>query len=261
LQVTALLIQANNRFTSAAASGRCLVQGRVAIGHWGACLIHSCSNRLRHRHWECASSEENIILHCYLAGIIQALFSACRGTGAVEIACFHRALTNTCTGSLHCTGFLFIPFLTTGRAKSPLQLTTVSLCKSMRQQYKGRKVSPVNFVLFRAAKLTSLPDSCLHGTNPCHMPELRCGSHHPPRLFPSGTFWGSSGSSQQWAAEMCPLPNAITTFQPQLSLRELSVLFGDQCFHGSKNQSCWSVPRNTADREVGVNGTKMRALS
>lgn len=39
------------------------------------------------------SPKENVLLHCYSAGIIQALLSACRGAMTAEITCFHMALS------------------------------------------------------------------------------------------------------------------------------------------------------------------------
>lgn len=93
------------------------------------------------------ASKENILLHCYLAGIIQALLSACRGAVTAEITCFHKALSALRRGSLplnpvHC--LLVYSFFNYRQSQVSSVTDTVSLCKSMRQCCKGRRVFPEN---------------------------------------------------------------------------------------------------------------------
>lgn len=92
-------------------------------------------------------SKENILLHCYSAGTIQALLSACRGAVTAEITCAHKALSALHRESLalnpvHCLGVYSLFNYMQGQVSTVTD--TIPLCKSMRQHYKGRRVFPEN---------------------------------------------------------------------------------------------------------------------
>lgn len=73
------------------------------------------------------ASKENILLHCYLGGIIQALLSACWGAVTAEITCFHKAPLALCRESLalnpvHCLVFYSLFYYTQSQVSTDLWL-------------------------------------------------------------------------------------------------------------------------------------------
>lgn len=91
---------------------------------------------------------------------------------------------------------------------------TISLCKSMRQHYKGSRVFPENLCCSEpwvSAVLMELTWTKL----------LSSLGLSPPSQ-PAWTFWSGPSSNQ---------------------LRKLSALWREKCFQGSDRGGCWSVPR------------------
>lgn len=154
--------------------------GCGVLRHQGACVMRA--------------SKENMVLHCYSAGINQSLLSACRGAVTAEITCFHKALSalrreSLALNPLHCLVYSFFNYR---QSQVSTVTDTVSLCKSMRQHYKGRRVFPESLCCSEpwvSAVLMELTRAKLLSP---------WGSHHPPSLSHRGIFWSGSSSNQPW---------------------------------------------------------------
>lgn len=140
--------------------------------HWGACLIYSCSNRLWYWHWECVFRRKHhitLLFSWHNPSAVQCLQRNCDCSNSLFPQSTYPHLHKE-TLTLNLLHWLFVySFFNYMQSQVSTATDTVSLCKSMRQCYRGRKVSPVNFILFRAAKLMSLTDCCLLGTNLCQI--------------------------------------------------------------------------------------------
>lgn len=177
------------------------------------------------------SPKENVLLHCYSAGIIQALLSACRGAMTAEITCFHMALSalrreSLALNPLRClVVYSFFNY-------TQSQVSTVTQFH-FENQWDSTPRAEESFLRTCVAQS---PEWVLSWQN---RPESNSwapwGSPHPPSLSHTGTFWSGPSCSH---------------------LRKLSALCG-KCFQGSDKEGCWPVP-GAEEREVEKDGINIR---